>query len=63
MWILKILTEKKTAMAGMGAAATAEAKAAGISSYYEDPSAGDGIVEERPDGTKRLISGGSTRAA
>ncbi|MBU1315663.1 MULTISPECIES: hypothetical protein [Pseudorhizobium] len=63
MSILDTLNDRKSAIAKAAAAAIVEAKSAGVSVYYDDPSIGEGIVEERPDGTKKLITNRSERAA
>jgi hypothetical protein len=56
MTLLQELRAKADRIRTIGAEARAEARALGAPSYYIDANVGDGIVEELPDGSKRLIS-------
>jgi hypothetical protein len=38
-----------------GLLALEQAKQAGVAAYYRDPSAGDGLVKELPDGSRVLV--------
>ncbi len=38
-----------------GVVALQQAKEAGVAAYYRDPSAGDGLVKEMPDGSRLLV--------
>lgn len=55
MMLFDKLRENAKAIAQMGAVARERARAAGVPSYYTDPSLGDGIVKEMPDGTRHII--------
>jgi hypothetical protein len=54
MRMLEELRKKQHAIATIGERERAKARSLGISSFYTDPSLGEGIVEEKPDGTKIL---------
>lgn len=55
MHIYDKLGERPQVIRELGERARAKAREAGVPSYYEDPCLGSGIVEELPDGTRRLI--------
>ena len=55
MKILQELHDKTEQIRSIGTEARAEARALGVPSYYVDAIIGDGIVEELPDGTRKLI--------
>lgn len=56
MRMLEELQKKDNVIKTIGNRERAKARSLETSSYYTDPSVGDGIVEEKPDGTKILHS-------
>ena len=47
--------ENADAIRQVGTVARERARAAGVPSYYMDPSLGEGIIKEMPDGTRHRI--------
>ncbi len=62
MGILQELLDRAEQIRSIGTEARAEARALGVPSYYIDPAVGDGIIEELPDGTKRPLKAGNSKA-
>jgi len=56
MRALTQLHSKKDAIASIGREARANARSRGIASYYIDPDHPQGIVEERPDGSRQVTA-------
>lgn len=55
MILTKLIRENAEAISQVGVRALEEAKQAGVPAYYMDPSLGDGIIRELPDGTRERI--------
>ena len=55
MMLLEKWQENEDRVRQMGVEAITRARAAGVPSYYMDPSVGDGIIKEMPDGTRILL--------
>lgn len=55
MILTKLIRENAEAISQIGVRALEEARQAGVPAYYMNPSLGDGIVRELPDGTRERI--------
>lgn len=55
MILTKLIRENAESVRQIGVRALQEAKRAGVPAYYMDPSLGDGIIREMPDGTRERI--------
>ena len=55
MMIFEKARENAEAIKQGGARAIEEAKRVGVPAYYLDPSLGEGIIKELPDGTRQRI--------
>jgi len=55
MMIFEKARENAEAIKQGGARAIEEAKLVGVPAYYLDPSLGEGIIKELPDGTRQRI--------
>ena len=55
MMLLEKWRENERRVQEVGHTAIAQARAAGVPAYYRDPSLGEGIVKEMPDGRRLLI--------
>lgn len=55
MILTKLIRENAEAISQVGVRALEEAKHAGVPAYYMDPSLGDGIIRELPDGTRERV--------
>jgi hypothetical protein len=55
MMLLDKWRKNKDCVRQAGAIARERARTAGVPAYYRDPSLGDGIVKEMPDGRRILV--------
>jgi hypothetical protein len=55
MILTKLIRENAEAIRQVGTRALEEARQAGVPAYYMDPSLGEGVVREMPDGTRERI--------
>ncbi len=55
MMLLDTWTRNQARVRLAGVLALEQAKAAGVAAYYRDPSLGQGLVKELPDGRRLLV--------
>lgn len=58
MMLFEKARENEAAIRQMGTRAIAAARKAGVPAYYLDPSLGEGIIKEMPDGTRHRLKAG-----
>jgi hypothetical protein len=60
MMLFEKARENEAAIRQMGARAIAAARKAGVAAYYLDPSLGEGLIKEMPDGTRHRLKAGDS---
>ncbi|GJD37185.1 hypothetical protein [Methylobacterium aerolatum] len=60
MMLFEQVRKNESAVRQVGARAIDAARRAGVAAYYMDPSLGEGIIKEMPDGSRHRLKPGTT---